>query len=429
MHARITSALAAAAAALATLLHAPAASAQVTNDPMPPEQFAACVQTLADLTSTALRPLRRDDFLRIASAAKYDDRVRTAMVVQKREPTFWWDELAATTDDERVAQGRQVLARQADTLRRIEERFGVPPEIVAAIYGIETNYGPSQGRIPVLDAAITYACLRPCSGSGTCIARERAYAAARLLRDNKVPVESWQGSWAAAFGRTQFVPDSFEPLAVDFDGDGVTDIINSEADAFATAANHLRTRGGWIPGVPVYIEVLPPADAARAYPPNFNRSYRQQDRMRKVSEWAAAGWRAVGPSGEARPLEVAGDPEAYPFLPVGLPGPAFLVTRNFNTLYRYNNSDRYVMEVAVLANRLAGGPGITTPWPTDDPGLSRAQIRELQSWLMQRGYDKVTPDGVVGSNTRDAIEAERARKGLPPGRRVGQRTMPLLMAP
>jgi peptidoglycan hydrolase-like protein with peptidoglycan-binding domain len=112
---------------------------------------------------------------------------------------------------------------------------------------------------------------------------------------------------------------------------------------------------------------------------------------------------------------------------VGLPGPAFLVTRNFNSIFRYNNSDRYVMEVAVLANRLAGGPGIVTPWPTDDPGLSRAQVRELQAWLVQRGYAQVTADGVIGRNTRDAIEAERAKKGLPPGRRVGQRTMRVLM--
>ena len=87
------------------------------------------------------------------------------------------------------------------------------------------------------------------------------------------------------------------------------------------------------------------------------------------------------------------------------------------------------MEVAVLANKIAGGPGIVTPWPTDDPGLTRAQVRELQQWLIGRGYSQVTADGVVGRNTRDAIEAERAKKGMPPGRRAGQRTMQLLMQP
>lgn len=405
------------------------ASAALTDQPLPPEQFQACVQALADQTGAAQRPLKREDFLRIASTARYDDRVRQSMLVQTSEPTFWWDELAATTDEQRVQEGRAVLAREAEALQRIEQRFGVPKEIVVAIYGIETNYGPSAGKIPVLDAAISLACLRPCSNpSGTCGPRERAYAAVRLVRDGKVRPEAFQGSWAAAFGRTQFVPDTFEQIAVDGDGDGLADIIGSEHDAFASTANHLVRRGGWITGAPVYVEVQVP-EAQRAEFRPTGKSIRLQDRAKRVSEWAAQGWRAVGRNGEVLPLQLAGDPEVYPFLPVGLPGPAFLATRNFNTIYRYNNSDRYVMEVAVLADKLAGGPGIVTAWPTDDPGLTRAQIRELQAWLQQRGHALVTPDGVIGKNTRDAIEAERARKGLPPGRRVGQRTMALLMQP
>jgi peptidoglycan hydrolase-like protein with peptidoglycan-binding domain len=103
------------------------------------------------------------------------------------------------------------------------------------------------------------------------------------------------------------------------------------------------------------------------------------------------------------------------------------VSKNFDTVMRYNRSDRYVMEVSLLANKLAGGRDFVTAWPTDDPGLSRAQVRELQAWLVQKGYTQVVPDGVMGRNTRDAIEKERALKGLPPGRRVGQRTMALLM--
>lgn len=415
--------------AAAALLALPPAWSQPARveQPLSQEQFAACVQGLAGQTASAQRPLRREEFLQIASAARYDDRVRQAMLVQTSEPTFWWDELAATTDDERVEEGRRVLAREPEALRQVEARFGVPREIVVAIYGIETNYGSSAGRIPVLDAAVSLACLRPCSNaSGSCASRERAYAAVRLLRDRKVPAETWQGSWAAAFGRTQFVPDSFEMLAVDFDGDGVSDIIGSERDAWATAAHHLQRRGGWVAGAPVYVEVRVPPNQQAEFA-SGGRGIRQQDRSRKASEWAALGWQAMGPAGEPLPLQLAGDPQLYPFLPVGLPGPAFLVSRNFNTIYRYNNSDRYVMEVAVLANRIAGGPGIVTPWPTDDPGLSRAQIRALQHWLLQRGHTLVVPDGVMGRNTRDAIAAERARKGMPPDRRVGQRTMRQLM--
>jgi hypothetical protein len=222
------------------------------------------------------------------------------------------------------------------------------------------------------------------------------------------------------------VPDSFEQLAMDFDGDGFADIIGSEADAWATTANHLKTRGGWDLAVPVYVEVaVPPAQQAE-----FNtggESKRLADRAQRQSQWNAQGWRAVGPGGQPAPLQLAGDPELYPFFPVGLPGPAFLVTRNFDTVLRYNRSVRYVMEVALLAHKLAGGSDFATPWPTDEPGLTRAQVRAVQQWLVQRGHSEVTADGVVGRRTRDAIEKERALRGMPPGRRVGQRTAVELM--
>lgn len=419
-------------AVLAALLASHAALAQVRPSlaaPLPPEQFAACVQALAEQTSTSGRPLLRDDFLRIAASASYDDRVRQSMLVQTAEPTFWWDDIAATTDDERAQQGRTILAREAEALQRLETQFGVPKEIIVGIYGIETNFGPALGRIPVLDAAISLACLRPCtetSAAGTCMSRERAYAAVRLLRDNRVRRESYVGSWAAAFGRTQFVPDTFELIAVDGDGDGVVDIVNSERDAWASTANHLLRRGGWRIDQPVYIEVGVP-EAMRAQFPATNSSIRLPAQAKPLSQWIAQGWRVIAPS--RPPAQMAGDPEVYPFLPVGLPGPAFLVTRNFDTIRRYNFSDRYVMEVALLANKVAGGTEFATPWPTDDPGLTRAQVRELQAWLVQRGHAQVVPDGVQGRITRDAIAAERAARGLPPGRRVGQRTMRLLMQP
>jgi lytic murein transglycosylase len=406
------------------------AHAASLDQPLAPQEFSACVQQLAGQTDLAGRPLSREDFQRITATAQYDDRVRQSLLVTTSEPTFWWDDLAATTDDDRVQQGRRILARAAPTLDRIEAQFGVPREIVVAIYGIETNFGPAQGKIPVLDAALTLACLRPCPESattrGSCSARERAYAAVRVLRDKRVRAEGWQGSWAAAFGRTQFEPDSFEQLAVDFDGDGVADIINSEADAWATTANHLKQRGGWDMAAPVYIEVaIPPAQQAEFAA--TGEPIRLKDRAKPLSQWNAMGWRALAADGSSQPLQLAGDPEVYPFLPVGLPGPAFLVTHNFDTILRYNRSVRYVMEVALLAHKIAGGSDFVTPWPTDDPGLTRAQVRELQAWLLQRGYTEVVADGVMGRRTRDAIEKERAARGMPPGRRVGQRTMQQLM--
>lgn len=400
------------------------------DQPLTPDQFSACVQDLAQQTDRAAKPLAREDFERIAAGAHYDDRARQGLLVQVTEPTYWWDDLAATTDAERVAQGRQILAQNAAVLQQIEDHFGVPKEIIVAIYGIETNFGPAQGRIPVLDATMSLACLRPCDPArATCSSRERAFSAVRLLRDRRVPpAPQWLGSWAGAFGRTQFEPDTFEQLGVDFDNDGEADIINSPVDAWASTANHLAQRGGWAMGVPVYIEVNVPADQAAALA-SGGESVRLRDQARPLSQWAAQGWTALAPDGHSVPLQAAGDAEFYPFLPVGLPGPAFLVSHNFDTIMRYNSSERYAMEVALLAHKIAGGGDFVTPWPTDDPGLSRAQIRELQAWLVTRGHTLVTPDGVMGRNTRDAIEQERAAKGLPPGRRVGQRTVQLLMQP
>jgi len=420
------------AAALAALLSTPARAQSPLEQPLTPEQFSACVQGLAGRTASAGRPLSRADFERIAATGKYDDRVRQSMLVAAGEPTFWWDELAATTDGDRVREGRAILARDAQTLQKIESQFGVPKEIVVAIYGIETNFGPAQGKIPVLDAALSYACLRPCpeaaTGAGSCIARERAYAAVRVLRDRRVRTDNWQGSWAAAFGRTQFVPDSFEQLAVDFDGDGVADIINSEADAWATTANHLKQRGGWDLNAPVYLEVAVPQEQQAEFAAS-GKSIRLPERARPLSQWMAQGWRVLGANGQPVTLQLNNDPQLYPFLPVGLPGPAFLVSRNFDTVLRYNRSERYVMEVSLLAHKIAGGGDFVTPWPTDDPGLTRAQVRELQAWLAQRGHAQVTPDGVMGRNTRDAIEQEFVARGLPPQRRVGQKTLRLLMQP
>ena len=416
-----------AAALLAAACHA--APAPSLDQPLSPDQFNACVSELADETGTAHKPLARDDFLRIAGNAQYDDRVRQALLVPAGEPSYWWDELAATTDDQRVADGQRVIAQNLDVLQRIEQRWGVPKEIVVAIYGIETNYGPAGGRIPVLDATLSLACLRPCADTAkACAARERAYSAVRLLRDQRVAPDAFQGSWAGAFGRTQFEPDTYEQLGVDFDGDGVADVIHSEADAWASTANHLATRGGWDAKAPVYLEVAIPPAQQQPFAPT-GEPIRLRDQAKPVSAWAAEGWTMFDRDGKQVPLQWPGDPEVYPFVPVGLPGPAFLVSHNFDTLMRYNSSTRYAMEVALLANKLAGGTDFVTPWPTDDPGLSRAQVRELQQWLVQQGHPEVVPDGVMGRITRDAIEQERAKKGLPPGRRAGQRTMRELMAP
>jgi len=397
-----------------------AAAAQV--DPLSDGAFRRCVARLADETRYALRPLARADFERIAATAKYDDRSRSGMVAQVAEPTLWWDELAATTDDVRMRDGHEVLQRNAEALRDIEQRYGVPRTVLVAVYGIESDYGRRAGSVPVLDAALSLACLRPCATpEARCLPRERAYAAARLIRDGQVASENFTGSWAAAFGLTQFVPDTFEELAVDFDGDGIKNVIGSEPDALASTANHLSRRGRWVGALPPLIEVTVPPKLVERYS-SRGETIRLTDAKRPLSQWLQEGWAILDTQSRVPP-----DTPVYPFLPVGLPGPAFLATGNADALLRYNQSLRYVTKVALLARKLLGEGDFRTPWPTDDPGLSRAEIRLLQEWLLQRGHDIGTADGIVGTRTRDAIEKERALRGMPPDRRVGKRTLPVLM--
>lgn len=410
-------------AALALLLPF-AAAAQV--EPLSDSSFRTCVARLADETRYALRPLARADFQRIAATSKYDDRSRSGLVAQVAEPTLWWDELAATTDDVRVRDGQDVLQRNAAALQGIEQQYGVPRTVLVAIYGIESDYGRRAGSVPVLDAALSLACLRPCA-AGTpearCLSRERAYAAVRLVRDGQVTADSFTGSWAAAFGLTQFVPDTFEELAVDFDGDGLKNVIGSEPDALASTANHLSRRGRWAGDVPALIEVSVPERLRERYA-SRGETIRLPDAKRPLSQWLQEGWTVLDTQTRVPP-----DTLVYPFLPVGLPGPTFLATANVDALLAYNRSLRYVVKVALLARKLSGEGDFRTPWPTDDPGLSRAEIRTLQDWLLQRGHDIGSADGIVGTRTRDAIEKERALRGMPPDRRVGKATLPVLMQP
>lgn len=410
------------AGALCLLAMPIAAAAQ--PEPLSDASFRTCVARLAGETKHALRPLARADFERIAATAIYDDRARAGSVAQVTEQPLWWDELAATTDAERVRDGQEVLQRNATTLQRIEQQYGVPRSVLVAIYGIETDYGRRAGSVPVLDAALSLACLRPCATpEGRCLSRERAYATVRVIRDGQAPPEGFTGSWAAAFGLTQFVPDTFEELAVDFDGDGLKNVIGSEPDALASTANHLSRRGRWADGLPPLIEVTVPERQRERYASN-GTTVRLSEARRPLSQWLQEGWTVLDTH-----ARVPADTPVYPFLPVGLPGPAFLATGNFNSLLGYNNSARYVVKVALLARKLSGDGEFRTPWPTDDPGLSRAEIRTLQEWLLQRGHDIGTADGIVGTRTRDAIEKERALRGMPPDRRVGKATLPRLMQP
>ena len=191
------------------------------------------------------------------------------------------------------------------------------------------------------------------------------------------------------------MPSTFLRLAVDFDGDGRRDIVDSAADALGSSAHYLA-KAGWRSGVPWGFEV---EAAARLF-----------GRFGTQGQTADVVLGGAGADPRRRPLARRG--EAGLLLPAGPNGPAFLVTRNFDAVSSYNAAESYTLAACVLADRLAGGPGIVTPWPTDDPGLSRAGRRELQTLLAKHGYDVGEPDGAIGTKTKQAIADFEQKQGM-----------------
>ncbi len=337
------------------------------------------------------------------SGVEPDPSVLDAMAYQPEFRLPIWDYLAALVDDERITDGRARLAEWAPVLARAEREFGIDRHTVVAVWGVETDYGRVLGKRPLVRSLATISCF----GGRQRFFRGELVETLRILQSGDVRPEALTGSWAGAFGQTQFMPSTFQSTAIDFDGDGRRDIVGSVPDALGSTANYLR-RAGWVSGEPWGYEVRLPAD----YKGPSGRRNRQA-----LAEFGRLGIRNIG--GEA----LTGSGRAALLLPAGAGGPAFIVLRNFDAIFSYNNAESYALAIAHLSDRLRGAGPFVTPWPTDDPGLSRAERRELQQRLIARGYDLGEADGVIGSRTRRAIEAFQKAAGLPADGRASVRVL------
>ncbi len=304
------------------------------------------------------------------------------------------DYLAIVASEEKVAAGRRAFQRQQALLANIEARYGVPAHVVAAIWGVESNYGARRGSIPVISATSTLAY----DGRRGAFFEQQLMAALRILQNGDIDATRMTGSWAGAMGHTQFIPTTFETYGVDFAGDGRRDIWSDDpTDGLASAAAYL-SRSGWQRGRPPAIEVRLPSGFATGL---AGRGTRQS-----VAAWTAAGVRTA--TGAALPNHGSGSI----LIPAGPTGPAFLVFRNFNVLLRYNNSENYALGVSYLSQRIAGGPGLVTDFPPDRYGLTIDMRRDLQRRLTAAGYDTGGTDGVIGPKSQAAIRAYQRDTGL-----------------
>lgn len=307
-----------------------------------------------------------------------------------------WDYLAALVDDQRISDGQAMLKANATVLAQVSQQYGVDPATVVAVWGVESDYGKTFGKRPLLVSLATLSCF----GRRQEFFRGEFFATLKLLQSGDLKPEGLFGSWAGAFGHTQFMPSTYQRIAVDGDGDGRRDLVSSIPDALASTANYLK-QAGWRTGEPWGYEVKLPA--------GFDARLAGRKSKRPLSDWIARGVTRI--DGTSIP---AADMPAGMLLPAGANGPAFLVFRNFDAIYSYNAAESYALAIATLSDRLRGGSALVTPWPTDDPGLGRGERRQLQTLLLARGHAIGVADGMIGTLTRRAIVAEQQRLGLQP---------------
>jgi lytic murein transglycosylase len=252
------------------------------------------------------------------------------------------------------------------------------------------------GERPVLRSTATLACV----GRRQSYFRDEFLSALEILHRGDVRPEDLIGSWAGAFGPTQFMPTAFKRYAVDFDGDGRRDVVNSAADVIASTANNLK-KDGWVSGQSWGYEVV--------VPQGFDYLMADHARQLAIAQWAELGLRRPGGQAFPRPTD-----RAYLLVPAGARGPGFLMLNNFRVIMKYNPAEAYALAIGHLADRLRGGEPFAQGWPREERALTREERLELQQLLAIRGFDVGDPDGRLGAKTRAAVRDFQARAGLIP---------------
>lgn len=369
--------------------------------------FDACMSYLR--SNASAQGIGTEAFDRFTRELQPDKSVLPLLDAQPEFTMPIWDYLAPLVDAPRIADGQAMLLAHRDLLERVSQQYDVDPATIVAVWGVESDYGRVSGKRPLLTSLSTLSCF----GRRQPFFRSELLATLKLLQAGDIQAEGLTGSWAGAFGHTQFMPTTYARIAVDGDGDGRRDLVGSIPDALASTANYLK-QAGWRSGEPWGYEVT--------LPTGFDPALAGRGNRRALSDWVKRGVARVDGSAIA-PSEV----RAAVLIPAGVDGPAFLVFRNYDAIYAYNAAESYALAIAMLSDRLRGGGGLVRAWPTDDPGLDRDGRKELQTLLLARGYDIGVADGMIGSNSRRAIQAEQQRLNLlPADGRAGRRILEAL---
>ncbi|MER9600714.1 lytic murein transglycosylase [Mesorhizobium sp. M0243] len=383
---------------LAVLLSTPASAAKIDdqfrawlqNDLWPQARAKGISKATLDAAFDGINPN-----LKLPDLVKPGDKTTTPQKQHQAEFGSPGAYFAEKTVRAVTAGGRAREATNARTLASIEKRYGVPGEVLLAIWGRETGFGAAKMPYDAFEVLGTKAFM----STRKDFFRTELLAALEIVERGLAPVGAMKSSWAGALGQPQFMPTSFLKHAVDFDGDGRADIWNSTPDVLASIANYL-VHYGWVKGRGWGFEVM--------VPESVSCSLEGPDQGKKISEWAAMGVRRVGgkpfPASEMKA-------EGFLLMPAGRSGPAFIATPNFYVLKQYNTSDLYALFIGHGADRIAhGDSNFAGSWGAVG-GLHRSDIAALQRALEAKGYDVGSADGLPGFKTRRSIGIWQAKNG------------------
>ena len=355
--------------------------------------FKSCVAAMGP--EAARHGVSQANFDRFTANLEPDLKIMDFMDSQPEFTKSVWDYLDVLVNDTRIAKGREILATYKAQFDAVERAYGVDRYIIASIWGVESNYSTQGGDRSVLNSTATLACI----GRRQAYFRGEFLAGIEILSRGDLTPDEMIGSWAGAFGPTQFMPTVYKRFAVDFDRDGRRDAVGSVADLIASTANKLKT-DGWQPGQSWGYEVSVPRGC----------DYMLADRSKSLTlaQWERLGLRRANGQVFPHPGE-----KAFLLMPAGAEGPGFLMLPNFRAILRYNPAESYALAIGHFADRLRGGGPFVQAWPRSERVLTRAERLELQQLLVRRGFYQGEPDGQLGSETRKALRSFQASIGTP----------------
>jgi membrane-bound lytic murein transglycosylase B len=306
-----------------------------------------------------------------------------------------WQYINRRVSDWRIIAGKEALKNNMPLFARIEKDYGVERGTLLALWGVESAFG---------DPLVQQNHMRPVFPSLAALAwnepRRKAYWESELINALRIVDRGWstpeemRGSWAGAMGHTQWMPEVWLNVGIDYDGDGKISPFGKPDDALGSTAKYLVNRGKYHRGEHWGYEVRGASSAASG-----SRSY---------EAWASAGVSRA--DGQAFP-----QPNATAQMWVPVPGgPTFLLGPNFYSVKSYNPSMNYALAICHLGDRILGATPFVQPFPGSERALTLAEVQEMQTRLTKAGFDTGGTDGRVGNDTMKAIRDFQVKAGLQP---------------